>query len=515
MKRAVGLSPGVLTQLPSPRPCTIASVPESTESLHGSSPPPSNPWMTAAQTLTPWRGPRPSALVAWLGIVVALCGILALAQYERSRAPDADPLAGDVLFEMQAKVRYGAEMLGSSTAGLPPLADYRALATTPGMAWRVASLLAALEPRDAQSRGDILPLVEKFDEELATLGSDAQAVHASVKTALHDPQQLTTQQRRLLTDQLGWFADVLMSHAAGSQNRYRLAAEREAYRIIWIGAGAFGLAILVLVVGGVLFAFKLVVHVNQYGELRIVMHQMYAPPAIYLEAVAIYLLLAFVLPVLAGFIPGAGDSIVLSVGLLTAASVAGVAWPFIRHRAPAEVASDVGLTRGGGVLLEIGAGIVGYVAAAPIFLVGVGLTYALLVLYLSLASKFGWDTEMSEGPVTPHPVVQWIAHGPVYAKIGVLLLASGFAPFFEETMFRGALLSGAARTIRLAPGILVMAFIFAAIHPQGWVAVPALMSLAIAFALIRIWRRGSLIASMTAHAIHNGFLVLLMILLLG
>lgn len=471
--------------------------------------------MIAAEALPSYRGPRPSSLLAWLAILVALSGILALAEFERSHAPAAAPLAGDVLFEMQAKVRYGAHELGSGTAGLPPLSDYRALATTPGMAWRVAALLAALERRDAESRGDLLPLVEKFDDEVETLGGDAQAVHECVKTALHDPEQLTDQQRQLLTKQIGWYADVLMSHAAGSQNEYRLAARHEAYRIIWISTGAFSLAILVLLAGGVLFVFKLITHVNRYGELRIVMHHMYAPPAIYLEAVAIYLLLAFLLPLLAGFIPGAGGSVALGLGLLTVASATGVAWPFVRHRAAAEVASDVGLTCGRGVWREIGAGIVGYVAAAPIFLVGVVMTYALLVLYLSLAKTFGWDAGMSEGPVTPHPVVEWIAHGPIYAKIGVLLLASGFAPFFEETMFRGALLSGAARTIRLAPGILVMAFIFAAIHPQGWVTVPALMSLAISFALIRIWRRGSLIASMTAHAIHNGFLVLMMILLLG
>jgi len=57
---------------------------------------------------------------------------------------------------------------------------------------------------------------------------------------------------------------------------------------------------------------------------------------------------------------------------------------------------------------------------------------------------------------------------------------------------------------------LVVAFVFAVIHPQGLLAVPALMSLAVVFALIREWR-GSLIGSVVAHAINNGFVFTLLI----
>jgi membrane protease YdiL (CAAX protease family) len=44
--------------------------------------------------------------------------------------------------------------------------------------------------------------------------------------------------------------------------------------------------------------------------------------------------------------------------------------------------------------------------------------------------------------------------------------------------------------------------------------IPALSGLAFGFALIREWR-GSLIASMTAHAVHNGILVCTMWLALN
>lgn len=488
-------------------------MPESAETRPDASPDGSNPWMAAAAARHEWRGPRPSVAAGWIAILVAVVGLFGLAQLERSNPPAADPLAGDALFEMQAKVLYAADALGGDS-GLVQARTFMTLAQPLGMAWRVAALLAGMEPHDSPDREGILSFVQTYDDQAAALGGDAELLHEAVKTALRDPDQLDPRQRQMVIDHLGWFGDLLLAHSAGSQHPHRIAAEHEAFRVMWIGVGVFFGAVLLLLAGSVLFFWKLVTHVIRYGELRIVMHQMHAPPAIYLEAVAAYLLLAFILPVGVGLIPGAADSIALSMALLAFASIAGVAWPFVRHRSAREVASDLGLTRGRGVWREIGAGIIGYVAASPVFFVGVLVTIGVMTLYVSLARQFGWDLD-AEGPVAPHPVVQWIAHGPLYARLGVLLLAAGFAPLFEEIMFRGALLGGAARTIGLAAGILVMAFIFAAIHPQGWLAIPALMSLAIAFALIRIWRRGSLIACMTAHAVHNGFLVLLMIVLFG
>jgi membrane protease YdiL (CAAX protease family) len=59
-----------------------------------------------------------------------------------------------------------------------------------------------------------------------------------------------------------------------------------------------------------------------------------------------------------------------------------------------------------------------------------------------------------------------------------------------------------------------MSLIFAAIHPQGWVAIPALMSLSCGFTLVREWR-GTLLPGMVAHGLHNGLLLIGSILLLA
>ncbi|MGN6728054.1 MAG: CPBP family glutamic-type intramembrane protease [Tepidisphaeraceae bacterium] len=55
--------------------------------------------------------------------------------------------------------------------------------------------------------------------------------------------------------------------------------------------------------------------------------------------------------------------------------------------------------------------------------------------------------------------------------------------------------------------------IFASIHPQGWAAIPALASIGLVLALIRQWR-GSLVPSMVAHALHNGALLGVVLLVL-
>src|SRR5262249_39913843 len=127
------------------------------------------------------------------------------------------------------------------------------------------------------------------------------------------------------------------------------------------------------------------------------------------------------------------------------------------------------------------------------------------------------------GPFDPprgptHPVTDALLRGGWPGLIGTLFAAAVAAPIVEETMFRGVLY----RHLREATGRwgrvwavlvsgLVGSFVFAATHPQGWLAVPPLMALALAFALAREWR-GSLPAPMVAHGLHN--LVLLVLLLL-
>jgi membrane protease YdiL (CAAX protease family) len=81
-------------------------------------------------------------------------------------------------------------------------------------------------------------------------------------------------------------------------------------------------------------------------------------------------------------------------------------------------------------------------------------------------------------------------------------------------MFRGALYHGVRVRLPFIVASLIVAFIFAVIHPQGLAAVPALMGIAIVLAALREWR-GSIVAPVVAHAINNGVILILLVLLIG
>jgi membrane protease YdiL (CAAX protease family) len=79
-------------------------------------------------------------------------------------------------------------------------------------------------------------------------------------------------------------------------------------------------------------------------------------------------------------------------------------------------------------------------------------------------------------------------------------------------MFRGLLFPGLSARLRWFLGLVLSAFIFAVIHPQGWAGVPPIMTLAATFSVLRLCRQ-SLIAPMTAHAINNGSVCVVMLLM--
>jgi membrane protease YdiL (CAAX protease family) len=113
-----------------------------------------------------------------------------------------------------------------------------------------------------------------------------------------------------------------------------------------------------------------------------------------------------------------------------------------------------------------------------------------------------------------HPIVLYLARGGWGMRLQIFFLASIVAPLVEETMFRGVLYRhlrelthGWNRVASVLFGAVVSSFIFAIIHPQGVLAVPALMALACGFVLAREWRI-TLIPGMVAHGLNNGLVLL-------
>ena len=113
------------------------------------------------------------------------------------------------------------------------------------------------------------------------------------------------------------------------------------------------------------------------------------------------------------------------------------------------------------------------------------------------------------GATPSHPVQSADTDAPG-AALQLYLLACVWAPLVEETMFRGALLHHLRRRWHWLLSAAVSAFIFAAIHPQGWTFIPTLGAIGFALALLREWR-GSIVAPVVAHACNNFVIVSLLL----
>jgi membrane protease YdiL (CAAX protease family) len=251
--------------------------------------------------------------------------------------------------------------------------------------------------------------------------------------------------------------------------------------------GFVGLSFLVLFLGGIGFFIAAIV-LRAKGRIG----RAYVPDAsagtAYLEGFAIYFLL---------FILGFG-LLRRYLGLVNL-QWEWIAWLIIpvvmawigRSGATREERRNaLGWNAGKGVIREVGAGIAGYFAGIVVMIAGFFVTYLLM-------KRTGISPE--------HPLIH-ILQGNRWHVLGLYALVCVFAPVIEETMFRGVLFHHLRRRWGWAVSAPVVAFIFAIIHPQGWVAVPVLGSIAIVLAALREWR-GSLIAPMVAHACNN-FIVL-------
>jgi membrane protease YdiL (CAAX protease family) len=299
----------------------------------------------------------------------------------------------------------------------------------------------------------------------------------------------------------GWFGQLALSKGLDDADPLRAPVLAKAQRLIAVGA-------VVALLGGCAFmlGLGLLLVAIPFRLGRGVPRSLYRPSdragSAYLETFALFLAGMLVIAVvsrLAAGLLGTNPSRLL-VWLLLLVPL----WPLRRGEERARWQLALGWHRGRGLLREVGAGVVGYVAGLPIFGCGVVLTLLLVTLLQHL-----------QGDADPtHPIVNEAGQGGVAAALALYALAAVWAPVVEETLFRGAFYHHLRSRLGPISTGLVVAFVFAVVHPQGLGAVPALMSLAVVFALIREWR-GSIVASATAHALHNGALVTTLLLVLG
>jgi membrane protease YdiL (CAAX protease family) len=310
-----------------------------------------------------------------------------------------------------------------------------------------------------------------------------------------------------LIDRYDWFGRLAATHGLDPKDPARAAIVGGGGRLLAGLAFAVLLLSALLIAGFVLFIVMLVRALS--GTLRI----RFIPPlpggSIAIETVCIFVACFIGLKVLAGALAaviGEQRTIWIALGAQWLLILV-ILYPVLRGVPRANWLARVGLYRGEGVLKEIGAGIVGYLACLPLLIAGVITSVTLVIIERAVRSALFPGAR----PALPeNPIVDLVGKGSPLLVAIFFLLASLWAPLVEESIFRGSLYRSLRSGWHWFPAGLVTALAFGLMHGYPVLLLGPVIALGFGFALIREWR-GSLIASMTGHCLHNATALTLII----
>lgn len=291
----------------------------------------------------------------------------------------------------------------------------------------------------------------------------------------------------LVIKDYGWVGRLALSQDKPDSDPERQAVLKSAFRMVMLLGLLSIMVTAVLICGVILFIIAIIYGVK--GKIKSHLMIPEDPLSVLIETFAIYLVLSTLLPLLVlKFIPGFNGAVLASIfaGLLP------ILWPWIRGMEWKQYRTAIGWNRGKGIFREVGAGIAGFITGLPLLII------ALIVVMILIKYT---------GKTPTHPAVLNLSHSPLF----LFLLACIYAPFVEETLFRGALYGYLRSSFSWLVSGIISSLIFAILHPQGWVAIPAIGAIGFNLSTIREWR-GSAIASMTAHALNNGSVIMILII---
>ena len=183
-------------------------------------------------------------------------------------------------------------------------------------------------------------------------------------------------------------------------------------------------------------------------------------------------------------------------------------WALARGADARSWRAALGLHRGTGLFREIGAGVLSYLACVPIYYAAVVVSLVLIMIWSMIERQLFGVQDQQSMPV--NPVFEIIASGNALAILLIFTLATVWAPLTEELVFRGALHRHLRARMHWVGAAALGAVLFAFMHSYGPLLVAPLIALGFAFSLVREWR-GSIIAPITMHFIHNATLMTIMI----
>ncbi|MFT3683941.1 MAG: CPBP family intramembrane metalloprotease [Phycisphaerales bacterium] len=452
---------------------------------------------------------------------------------DKSKAPKAplgDDLDGpDIASRMAAKVFYAFHDPANPGASEPIRAQ----------------LVAAVDPALAQNATSAVRLIPAYVEvEGVTEGSKA---IENARTRIDDDKTLTTEQRAVLDETLD---DLDGLYSLGSANLPKTTRERLEQRLGWSGrlalsfdlpskdpmreemlsGGGMLLAFLVCVGLGALAAvvagfvlFTVAAVLIGKGKLRWRMDKPALGGSLGVEVLTVFLGAFLGLKLVMSLVHAAVEAGWLGTwlkaqgeqGMVVMTLVAQwiilplvMLYPAWRGYPRSRVKRALGWHRGRGFLVEMLAGVAGYLACIPVYILAVLIAFGLMMLEHALRTNLSGGQEPG-GPV--NPIGDLLSQSALMAVL-LIALATVWAPIVEESVFRGAMFRQLNARMGMVWAALISGTVFAMMHGYSASMFPPLIALGAGFALIRAWR-GSLVACVTAHALHNGTVTIVMLVM--
>lgn len=435
------------------------------------------------------------------------------------------PVEGEVspraeLFELTfgAKLMVGAKSFDQSDSEVENSnADFDVSEFGSVRNLQAGSVLVA-EMNSLEAAADSLDELEsQADFEDYVFSEDEKRVNHTLRQIFDrvDLAEISQSDRDHLRQELHWFGKLALNlqrdeTETPSAERSELLENARTKSIFLVVAILVGvLAFVGGLVGMIVF---LVLYATQ--KLRIRTEHYTQHSSIYIEAAVGWILTYFASGLVLGMLAPNSNPLHMMIAVDVISFSFAVFWPVIRGVRFGTLMKDIGFV--GNVVVEACLGFVSYIACLPILAIG----YIISMIAISIAAPTIQEGTLSSPNNPGHPMVEWVAEGDLATIALVFIVACVGAPIVEETVFRGLMYRNLRdNTFRIGHffsvtiSALVNGIIFAAIHPQGIFLVPMLAALAISFSIVREWR-GSLIAPMTMHAIHNALVTSLLLFIL-
>lgn len=321
------------------------------------------------------------------------------------------------------------------------------------------------------------------------------------------PGAVTAADYQLLRDELKWFGDlfILQFQTAGPERqaaaeRIFTSAKRVSRRFVVIG-----------VVGSIIFLASVSLFVTFIVLIGRGLKFRYRPDAVLaefgLEVFCLYLAGMLLCPRIVNVLLRWGmDFNLLAASLAIVIVMAAlILWPSIWGVPLASFRRYLGLyLPDRGLLRDLILGPTAYIGSICVFLV-------ILAAYSALLFHLHVNVSSAAHPVVP----LLLGSSDKTTTVMIVILAVVAAPIVEEIMFRGALYSWLRARTSAVFSIVISSLIFASVHPQGPIGILPLAVVGVMLSFLREWR-GSLAASMAAHACFNaGTLIVVTILFSG